>query len=81
MSKFDKAYSKFTQKPIPNDITFDEVMTIAKHFGCEVKGGGKHPKVVHRESGIIIPVPKHGKCVGEAYIKELKELFDFIGEV
>lgn len=36
-------------------------------------------RVVHVPSGSIVPIPRHGKCVGEAYIKQLKDLFDRVG--
>ena len=35
-------------------------------------------KVIHVESGTVIPIPRHGKCVGEAYISELKTLYTLI---
>ena len=78
MSKIEKVHKKFYKKPIPNDITFEEMETLMKHYGCEIVYGGNHPKVVHRESGTIIPVPKHGKTIGEAYVKQLKDLLDII---
>lgn len=79
MSAFDKAYSKFCRKPIPNDITFEEVETIAKRFGCIIDSGGKHSKkIIHIKTGTVIPIPMHGKCVKEAYIKQLKQLFQRI---
>ncbi len=37
-------------------------------------------KVVHPPSGTVIPIPRHGKAVKEAYIKQLKNLFDQIKE-
>ena len=83
MSRIDKLIDKLYKKPIPNDITYDEIEKIADHFGCIVsKKRGKHPlKIIHKESGTIIPIPKHGKCVQEAYIKQLKVLLDEIREV
>ena len=42
------------------------------------KGGGKHKKIVDEKSGVIIPIPYHGKYVKEAYIIQAKELFDTI---
>ncbi|HAX53368.1 MAG TPA: hypothetical protein DCX82_15795 [Lachnospiraceae bacterium] len=80
MSTIEKKIKKFYRKPIPNDITFTEMISIAKHFGCEVKEGTNHAHVVHRPSGTIIPIPRHGNTVGEAYIKQLKKLFDSIKE-
>ncbi len=70
----------FFEKPVRNDITFDEVEKLSVFYGCIVKkSGGKHPmKVIHVESGTVIPIPKHGKCVGEAYVAELKTLFTLI---
>ena len=35
-------------------------------------------KVIHIDSGTVIPIPRHGKCVGEAYITELKKLYTLI---
>jgi len=79
LTQLDKALEKFYKKPIPNDITINEVIYLAEQFGCEVKSGGKHPiKIIHVESGTVIPIPVHGKYVKEAYIKELKDLFDEI---
>lgn len=78
MSKIAKLENKFYRKPIPNDITFEEMETLMKHYGCEIVYGGNHPKVVYREYGTIIPVPKHGNAIGEAYIKQLKDLLDMI---
>lgn len=80
MSTTEKRLKKFYQKPIPNDITFDEVESLAKYFGCIVIGGGNHMKVVHKPSGTVIPIPRHGKTVKEAYIKQLKILFDSLKE-
>lgn len=81
MSTIEKRLKKFYRKPIPNDITFEDVEAIAHYFGCVIVTGGNHSqKVVHRESGTVIPIPMHGKCIGEAYVKELKQLFDSIKE-
>lgn len=80
MSQREKAWRHFNSKPTPNDITFEEVETLAESFGCTVKYGGKHPKVVHKPSGTVIPVPRHGKYIGEAYINQLKALFCSIQE-
>lgn len=81
MSTIEKRLKKFYKKPIPNDITFDDIEVLANHFGCIVVTGGNHSKkVVHKESGTVIPIPMHGKHIGEAYIKELKQLFDSIKE-
>lgn len=66
------------RKPIPNDITFDEVVSIMTHFGCIIEYGGNHPKIVCKQYSRVIPIPKHGKTVGEAYIKQLKDLLDLL---
>lgn len=79
MSTIQKRIKKFYGKPIPNDITFDDVEALAHHFGCDVVTGGNHSKkIVHKESGTVIPIPMHGNHIGEAYVKELKNLFDSI---
>jgi len=76
MSTLEKLKKKFNEKPIPNDISFDEVERLAKSYGCLVMSGGKHSKkIVDVPSGTVIPIPMHGKYVQEAYIKELKVLF------
>lgn len=79
MSQLKKLIDKFYSKPIRNDITFSEVEKLASAYGCKVMSGGKHLRIVHPESGRIIPIPRHGKTVEEAYIKQLKELFNYIG--
>lgn len=79
MSTIEKRLKKFYRKPIPNDITFDDVKALCAYFGCEIHTGGNHSqKVVHIPSGTVIPIPMHGKTIKEAYVKELKELFDSI---
>ena len=76
MSTLEKLKEKFNEKPIPNNISFDEVERLAKSYGCGVVAGGKHSKkIVDVTSGTVIPIPMHGKYVQEAYIKELKDLF------
>ena len=76
MSTLEKLKEKFNEKPIPNNISFDEVERLAKSYGCRVVSGGKHSKkIVDIPSGTVIPIPMHGKHVQEAYIKELKDLF------
>lgn len=81
MSAIEKRIKKFYRKPIPNDITFEDVKVVAEYYGCIVKTGGNHSqKIVHIPSGTVIPIPMHGKTVKEAYIKELKELFDSISK-
>ncbi len=76
MSTLDKLKAKFNEKPIPNDISFDEVERLANAYGCRVISGGKHSKkIVDVPSGTVIPIPMHGKYVQEAYIKELKDVF------
>lgn len=79
MSQLEKLKRKLREKPTRNDMTYEEIERLARHYGCIVKTGGKHPIiVVDKESGRIIPVPAHGKCVKEAYITQLKDLFDEI---
>ena len=81
MSQLQKLLDRFNSKPIRNDITFAEVETLASAYGCRVMSGGNHMKVVHPPSGTVIPIPRHGKTVGEAYIKQLKRLFEEIGSI
>ena len=38
-------------------------------------------RVVCPENGAIVPIPRHGKTVEEAYIKQLRDLFDSIGDI
>lgn len=79
MSTIEKRLEKFYRKPIPNDITFEDIEALSNYFGCIVVSGGKHSKkIVHPPSGTVIPIPMHGKYIKEAYVKELKKLFDSI---
>ena len=75
MSKIEKLKEKFFSKPIRNDITFDEMKRLAESYGCKVMSGSKHMHVVHAETGTIVPIPRHGSTIGEAYVKQLKDLF------
>ena len=80
MPQIEKLKKKFFEKPVRNDITFDEVEKLSAFYGCIMKKScGKHPmKVIHIGSGTVIPIPRHGKCVGEAYVAELKKLYALI---
>ena len=81
MSTIEKRIAKFYRKPIPNDITLEDVEALARHYGCTVLSGGRHgTKIAHIPSGTVIPIPIHGKTIGEAYVKQLKLLFDSIKE-
>ena len=76
MSTLEKLKEKFNEKPIPNNMSFDDLERLAKSYGSGVAAGGKHSKkIVDVTSGTVIPIPMHGKYVQEAYIKELKDLF------
>lgn len=74
MSQFEKAMEKLNRKPVPNDITYQELFYILTKLGFEIdKGQGKHPwKVRYRKFGIKFPIPIHGKTVDEAYIEQAK---------
>lgn len=79
MSRVDKLIEKLYRVPIPNDMRIDEIERIVKRFGCETTSGGKHPlKIIHKPTGTVIPIPKHGDTVEEAYIKQIKDLIDKI---
>ncbi len=79
MSKIEKLKGKFFEKPVRNDITMKEVEKLARAYGCDVLTGGNHQiRICHIESGTIIPIPQHGNTVKEAYIAELKSLFEMI---
>ena len=79
MSQIDKLRKKFYSKPVRNDMTYDEIIKLADYYNCKVISGGTHPiKIVDKESGTVIPIPRHGSCVKEAYIAQLIELFDTI---
>lgn len=79
MTQLNKALEKFYRKPIPKDITIEDIIYLAEQMGCVIKSGGKHPiKVVHIQSGTVIPIPVHGKYVKEAYVKQVKDLFNEI---
>ena len=79
MSKIDKLKERFFKVPIPNDIRIDELKVLAEHYGCITSSGGRHQlKIIHRESGTVIPIPSHGDTVAEVYIKQVKKLFNEI---
>ena len=79
MTKIDKLKEKLYSKPIRNDMTYQEIVTLARYYGCRVESGGKQPiSVSYPSLGRVIPIPRHGSCVKEAYIKQLKILFDEI---
>lgn len=79
MTIIQKRLQKFYRKPVPNDITFDDVKAISEYYGCIVVSGGNHSKkIIHPQTGTVIPIPMHGKTIKEAYIKELKKLFEQI---
>ena len=81
MSTIEKRIQKFYRTPVPNDITFEDVEALAAYYGCLIRTGGNHSKkVVHIASGTVIPLPIHGKYIKEAYVRELKKLFDQIRE-
>lgn len=79
MSTIDKLKDRFYSKPVRNDMSYDEVIRLAEYYGCKIHSGGNHPiKIIDVESGTVIPIPRHGKYVKEAYITELKKLFNTI---
>lgn len=80
MSQLEKRLQKFYRIPVPNDITFDDVVAIATHYGCVVKPGGKHLKISYPAFGAAVPIPRHGNLVQESYIIQLKKLFYRIEE-
>jgi hypothetical protein len=60
-------------------MTLNEVIRLAGFYGCEVLTGGNHQiRIVHKESGRVIPLPRHGNTVKEAYVMELRELIEEI---
>ena len=58
MSKIQKLIEKFYERPLRNDLTFNEIQKISEHYGCKVISGGNHMKVAHIPSGTIIPIPR-----------------------
>lgn len=81
MTKLDKRRQRIFKKPIPNDITEEEIFSIAEQYGCKIITGGNHQHRIVFDQGPdspvqrkIIPVPSHGKSVPEIVIKELKQL-------
>ncbi len=79
MSKIEKLKKKLYEKPVRNDMTTDEVIRLAKAYGCRILTGGNHQiRIVHKPTGRVIPLPQHGKNVKEAYIIEIKEMIEEI---
>lgn len=81
LSQIEKLKKKFYEKPVRNDMTMAEIIKLAKSYGCEIITGGNHQiHIVYKEFGYVIPIPQHSKHVKEAYIIELRMLFDMIEE-
>lgn len=80
MSSFEKLKKKFKKKPVPNDLTLRDVEILAGHYGCRIANGGKHVQLVSDDPRVRIPIPLHGKFIGEAYVKQLAELFAQLDE-
>ena len=79
MSTIEKLKKKFYEKPARNDLTIEEVVRLAKAYGCTIVTGENHQiRIVYKPTGTVIPLPCHGKTVKEAYIMELKDLFSEI---
>ncbi len=79
MSTLEKLKKKFNEKPVPNDITIEDVIRLAKAYGCKIVTGGNHQiRIVYKPLGTVIRLSCHGKNVKEAYIVEPKELFSEI---
>ncbi len=75
LSTIEKLKKKLNEKPVRNDMTIDEIIRLARAYGCDILTGGNHQiRIVHKPTGRVIPIPCHGKTVKEAYILELKEL-------
>ena len=82
MSQIEKLKRKFFEKPVRNDLTIDEVIKLAKAYGCLVKTGVRHSMhIAYPPLNTIIPIPTHGSVVKEAYIKQLRDLFEMIDSI
>lgn len=77
MSTIEKLKKKFYSSPTPKDITIDEVIRLANHYECIIRTGGNHQiTVVNKEKTMNVPLPQHDKEVKQAYIRQLRELFN-----
>ena len=75
MSKIKKLRERIFEKPVRKDITIFEVIRLAKAYGCNALTGGNHQiRICHPQTGTIIPIPRHGTTVKEAYIFEIQAL-------
>lgn len=76
MSQIQKLIAKFNRVPAPNDITYEEMEAVVRHYGCQIeKSAGRHSyHVIFPTLRLSVPIPVHGKCVKRAYIYQLKEL-------
>lgn len=62
VSTLEKLKKKFNEKPVPNDITIEDVIRLAKAYGCKIVTGGNHQiRIVYKPLGTVIPLPCHGK--------------------
>ena len=76
MSTIEKLYERIMERPIRKDITLSEIVRLAGRYdSLTVIPGGKHQtKIVHCDSGTIIPIPCHGSAVGCAYVEQFQNL-------
>lgn len=79
MSTIEKLIRRMLQKPVPKDMTIDEIERIAAFYGCSIITGGNHQiRIRCNNPKRTIPIPIHGNTIKPAYIKELIELFEEI---
>ncbi len=77
MSSIDKLRKRLYSSPTPKDLTLDEILRLAKYYNCYVRTGGNHQKtIVSKATGMIVPLPQHDKEVKQAYVRQLRELFN-----
>lgn len=77
MSTIEKLKKKFYGSPTPNDLTTDDIKRLADHYNCKYRTGGNHQIAFYSEiTGMVVPLPQHGKGIKQEYIKQLRVLFD-----
>lgn len=79
MPTVKKIINDIKEKPTRNDITIEDIMRVAKYYGCTIRTGGNHQIAICSEYlQRPIPIPCHGKYVKEAYVRLVADLIEEI---
>lgn len=74
MTRIRKRFERLINNPV--GTKWDELVTILRHYNCEIRSGGKHFVVFHPDSDRNVTVSVHNNNVKVIYIKKLIELLE-----